>query len=159
MKNIVLETYRGFQLLDEDQSIFGSGYTFGEKVFYTIGAHGKENSIDKTQLIELLEIPGVSIFQWLPDWADGFNGTQPYSNIPKELAQTLTKTERLIYVILTRNKESGAHKDLIITFALGRKPTDSTRRKLVYHMCNLRKKLKTEGIRCKRGHYQIYEKS
>lgn len=148
--------FRSFQLLSEDKSHFGSGYTLGSKVYVTIGAHGKERELDSLE--DVITLPGVSIFQWLPYWADGFENTEPYSEIPEALAKRLTKRERTVYAILRRNREEYIHKDLLIKFGLGRMPTDKMRKKLVYHICNLRKKLTDEGIECKRGNYKLYKK-
>lgn len=157
MGNIVLETYRVFQLLAEDKSVFGSGYTFGSKVFVTIGAHGREYPLET--LSDVLQLPGVGSFQWLPEWADGFDGTEPYSNIPRALAETLTRTERLIYMLLRGHIDNGIHKDHLIKFALGKVADEKQRKYLIFHISNLRKKLIDEGIRCKRGHYQLYKKT
>ncbi len=155
--NKLVEESRSFQLLTEKKAFFGNGHTFGDSVLVYIGKQGKARTFNT--LSEVLQLPGVNIFQWLPDWADGFDDTKPYSNIPSDLAEKLTKTERMIYKVLQKNREEGLHKDLVIAAALGKMPDKKMRKYLVYHVCNLRKKLTDEEITCKRGIYRLSKKS
>lgn len=150
----IMDTYKSFQLLNEDKSVIGNGHTFGEKVFVYIGERGREHVLDS--LSDVLGLPGVHIFQWLPDWADDFDGTEPYSYIPKALDDKLTKTERLIYSLLRRRLGEGIHKDILIRYALKTEPDEKINNNLRTYITKLRKKL-PEGakIACQRGIYTL----